>query len=57
MIRLLLVEDEPHVAADVATTLSDAGYLVETASDGEDAWFGGDTEAFDLVVLDLGPPR
>lgn len=55
--RLLLVEDEPQVAGDVATSLAEAGYVVETASDGEDAWFRGDTENFDLIVLDLGLPR
>ena len=28
-----------------------------SSADGEDAWFRGDTEAYDLVVLDLGLPK
>ena len=55
--RILLVEDEPRIAADVTAALAAAGFLVETATDGEDAWFCGDTEDYDLVVLDLGLPH
>ena len=54
--RILVVEDEPRIAADVASVLTGAGYVVETATDGEDAWFRGDTEAYDLIILDLGLP-
>ncbi len=54
--RLLLVEDDARIAADVSTVLSGAGYSVETASDGKDAWFLGDTEDYDLIILDLGLP-
>lgn len=55
--RVLLVEDEARIAADIAQTLEAAGYLVEITADGEDAWFRGDTEDYDLVVLDLGLPK
>jgi two-component system, OmpR family, response regulator len=55
--RVLLVEDEPDIAEDVARALAGAGFLVERASDGEQAWFLGDTEEFDAVVLDLGLPK
>jgi DNA-binding response OmpR family regulator len=55
--RALLVEDEADIAEDVARALEDAGCLVERAEDGETAWFLGDTEEFDVVVLDLGLPR
>ncbi len=54
--RLLAVEDDPAIRADIASALGAAGFQVETASDGEDAWFLGDTEDFDLIVLDLGLP-
>lgn len=54
--RLLLVEDDERIARDVAAALTAAGYVVEHARDGETAWFLGDTEEFDLVVLDLGLP-
>ena len=55
--RILLVEDEPRIAADVAAALGAAGYLVDTADDGESAWFLGETEDYDLAVLDLGLPK
>jgi DNA-binding response OmpR family regulator len=55
--RILVVEDEPRIAADVRAALEAAGYLVEIARDGEEAWFRGDTEDYDLVVLDLGLPQ
>ncbi|MCB1463919.1 MAG: response regulator transcription factor [Nitratireductor sp.] len=55
--RILLVEDERRIAEDIVTTLKAAGYVVETASDGEEAWFRGDTEDYDLIVLDLGLPK
>ncbi len=54
--RLLAVEDDPAIRRDVQVALAAAGFHVETAQDGEDAWFLGDTEDFDLVVLDLGLP-
>jgi len=55
--RALVVEDDPTVAPDVAQALTAAGFTVDIASDGEDAWYRGDVEDFDIVVLDLGLPR
>lgn len=55
--RILVVEDEPTIAAGIASALAAAGYQTRHATDGEDAWFLGDTEDFDLVILDLGLPK
>ena len=55
--RVLVVEDEPRIAVDVSTALAAAGYVPEIATDGRDAWFRGDTQDYDLIVLDLGLPR
>lgn len=55
--RVLLVEDEPVIADDVTAALRDAGFVVDHARDGESAWFMGDTEPYDAVILDLGLPR
>lgn len=55
--RILVVEDEPAIAAGITSALEASGYQTHVASDGEDAWFLGDTEDFDLVVLDLGLPK
>jgi DNA-binding response OmpR family regulator len=54
--RLLVVEDDARVANDVCKALQAAGYLTEVVGDGEEAWFRGDMEDFDAVVLDLGLP-
>jgi len=54
--RVLLVEDDRRIAADVERALCAAGYVVETVHDGEEAWFRGDTEDYGAVVLDLGLP-
>jgi two-component system OmpR family response regulator len=55
-VRALVVEDDPVVAADVARALSAAGFVTDVAHDGEKAWFQGDVEPYDAVVLDLGLP-
>lgn len=55
--RLLLVEDDPDIAADVARALGAAGFMVEVATDGAEAWFQGDVEDYAAAVLDLGLPR
>jgi len=55
--RLLIVEDERDIAADLALSLEAAGFATQVCDNGEDAWFLGSTEDFDAVVLDLGLPR
>ncbi|HET9717374.1 MAG TPA: response regulator transcription factor [Pseudolabrys sp.] len=54
--RVLLVEDDRRIAADIAKALEASGYLVERVSNGEEAWFRGDTEDYGAVILDLGLP-
>jgi two-component system, OmpR family, response regulator len=56
-VRILVVEDEPRIAADIRSGLERANYAVDAAADGEDAWFKGETEDYDAIVLDLGLPR
>src|SRR4030095_3380740 len=55
--RLLVVEDEPRLAADLKTALEAAGYAVDVAHDGTSADFRVETEPYDSVILDLGLPR
>jgi two-component system OmpR family response regulator len=54
--RLLVVEDDPDLNRQLASALGDAGYVVDTATNGEEGHFLGDTEPYDAVVLDLGLP-
>ncbi|MCB1702710.1 MAG: response regulator transcription factor [Pseudomonadales bacterium] len=55
--RILLAEDDPLLATQLAKELAGAGYAVDTADNGVDAHHLGDVEAFDAVVLDLGLPQ
>ncbi|MBE7219725.1 MAG: response regulator transcription factor [Caulobacteraceae bacterium] len=55
--RILLVEDDPDIARQLKGALTDAGYAVDHAPDGEEAQFLGETEPYDVVVLDLGLPK
>lgn len=55
--RLMVAEDDARIAARVRSVLEEAGYAVDVVGDGEEAWFRGDTEDYDLVVLDLGLPK
>jgi two-component system, OmpR family, response regulator len=55
--RILVVEDEKKLAADLGKALEGSGHVIEHAGDGEKAWFMGDTEDYDLVILDLGLPK
>jgi two-component system OmpR family response regulator len=54
--RILVVEDEVRVAADIAAGLDSLGFLAETVHDGEAAWERGGTENYSTIVLDLGLP-
>ncbi len=54
--RILLAEDDARIGSNVEAALTLAGYAVDRQSDGEEAWFRGDTEEYDAVVLDLGLP-
>lgn len=55
--RCLVVEDEPDIRADLAQALRSAGFVVDEAGDGAAAWYQGDVEDYDAVVLDLGLPE
>ena len=55
--RVLVVEDEPALAAAVADSLSDAGFVVDRAGDGEEALARVAERPYDLVICDLKMPR
>ncbi len=55
--RLLLVEDEPTLRAQLRAGLAEAGYALDEADNGRDALHLGTHEPFDAVVLDLGLPQ
>ena len=55
--RLLLAEDDRDLAQGLRVTLERAGYAVDLAHDGEEAQFLGESEHYDLAILDLGLPK
>lgn len=54
--RVLIVEDDPNLNRQLANALKGAGYVVDSALDGEQGHFLGETSELDAVVLDLGLP-
>jgi len=55
--RALVVEDEVRLSEQLGAAMRAEGYAVDCVADGERADFLGQTESYDVVVLDLGLPR
>lgn len=55
--RVLVVEDDPDLGRQLTEALTQAGYAVDLAPDGEEGHFLGETEPYDAAVLDLGLPK
>jgi two-component system OmpR family response regulator len=55
--RVLVVEDDPDLGRQLTEALTQAGYAVDHAPDGEEGHFLGETEPYDAAVLDLGLPK
>jgi len=56
-VRVLVVEDDPDLNRQLVAALGQAGYAVDKAFDGEEGYFLGETEPYDVVILDLGLPK
>jgi len=56
MSRILVAEDDAHIAEMIAFTLSRAGHAVVHAADGGQAVLALEEAHFDLVLLDLMMP-
>ena len=54
--RVLVVEDDVDLNRQLVAALKEAGYAVDSAADGEEGHFLGETEPYDSVVLDIGLP-
>jgi two-component system, OmpR family, response regulator len=54
--RVLLVEDDRMIGAAVQQALADAAYAVDWTTDGQQALAAALSQAYDIVLLDLGLP-
>jgi two-component system copper resistance phosphate regulon response regulator CusR len=55
-IRILMIEDEPHIADFVVRGLREEGFTVEHAADGDRGWHALRTGSWDVVLLDWWLP-
>jgi two-component system, OmpR family, response regulator len=55
--RVLVVEDDTNLNRQLKEALTEAGYAVDVAFDGEEGHFLGDTEPYDTIILDIGLPQ
>ncbi len=55
--RILVVEDEKHIASFIKQGLKEEGYAVDVAHDGQEGYFLAGTEKYDLIVLDIMLPK
>lgn len=55
--RLLLAEDDTELSRELSALLTQRGFAVDQAFDGTEAAFLGESEPYDIIVLDLGLPQ
>lgn len=55
--RILLVEDEKKLSNSIVKGLTNAGYAVDAAYDGEEALYEYEVNEYDLIILDLNLPK
>ncbi|MGH7454477.1 MAG: heavy metal response regulator transcription factor [bacterium] len=55
--RLLIVEDEKKTSAYLRKGLSENGFVVDVATEGEDGLLSALTEEYDLIILDVMLPK
>jgi len=55
--RILVVEDEPNLSSQLKTRLTEEGFIVDVAMDGEEGLYYGREYDYDAAVVDLGLPK
>ena len=55
--RVLIVEDEAALSAQLVVALRGAGFVVDAAKDGEEGLYFGQEFDYDAAIIDLGLPR
>jgi DNA-binding response OmpR family regulator len=55
-VRILIAEDNVELARQIKAALEQARYVAEVTKDGKETYFLGDTESWDVIILNLGLP-
>ncbi len=55
--RVLIVEDEPQLRAQLKEALLESGYSTDAAEDGQEGLFFGSEYSYDVAVIDIGLPK
>ena len=55
--RVLVVEDEAALRETLKSRLTDSGFTVDVAQDGEEGLFAGREYPLDIAIIDLGLPK
>lgn len=55
--RVLVVEDEAGIREQLAARLREEGFVVDTASDGEEGLYYGREYPVDIAIVDIGLPK
>jgi two-component system OmpR family response regulator len=56
-VHILLIEDDPDVAGQVAKGLREAGHIVEMVADGREGLLKAAADRYDVIVLDRMLPK
>lgn len=54
--RVLIIEDEKKLLADIKTRLETENYIVDTSSDGNEGYFFATEYPLDAAIIDIGLP-
>jgi two-component system response regulator PhoP len=54
--RLLIIEDEQNLLADIKARLEAENYIVDTSSDGNEGYFFATEYPIDAAIIDIGLP-
>src|SRR4030065_809717 len=55
--RILVIEDERRLANIIKKGLIEDGFAADLAFDGEEGFYLGETEPYDLIILDIMLPK
>lgn len=55
--RILLVEDDHRIAGVIKKGLTEDGFAIDTAFDGQEGQYLAESESYDLIILDIMLPK